>query len=174
MEVTADITRSLEVRTRVVTQILTRPSTTITTIVTLGGSPTSTPTSIPFPTTPPPDPTPTTPIAQASPSGSALNPQQLGALLGSVFGLAFLVLLICCCLSCCRRRRRLQDTMYYDDGDFSNSEVVLRSTPAWNLHRHHRGTWATVPPPVHFPPTPRYTPYSQTREAQMPGVARYP
>jgi hypothetical protein len=65
----------------------------------------------------------------------------------------------------------------------AQAEAALRSTPAWNLHRHHHqhrgvagagGTWTTVPPPVRFPPTPRYTPYSQTREAQIRGVGRYP
>ncbi|KAG7291257.1 hypothetical protein NEMBOFW57_001269 [Staphylotrichum longicolle] len=35
-------------------------------------------------------------------------------------------------------------------------------------------TWATVPPPVRFPPTPRYAPYSQSRERQIGGVGRYP
>ncbi|KAK4097184.1 hypothetical protein N658DRAFT_527229 [Parathielavia hyrcaniae] len=64
----------------------------------------------------------------------------------------------------------------YDYGNCSDNDVfqtdTLRSTPAWNLHQHYRETWTTVPPPADFPPTPRYTPYSQTREAQIPGVAR--
>lgn len=183
MEVTADPARGLEVRTRLITQTLTRPSTTITTVVTLGGGPTIAPTPTTISTTSSPFPAGTITPAPAS----ALTPQQLGAILGSVLGLAFIILVLCCCISV--RRRREQTIRYareHDEygygGGYSVSETDVfqaerwRSAPVWNLYRGRgaTGTWTTVPPPVRFPPTPRHTPYSQTREEQIRGVRRYP
>ncbi|KAL2131725.1 hypothetical protein VTI74DRAFT_4656 [Chaetomium olivicolor] len=167
--------RALEGREpRIVTQTITRPSTTIIAVVTLGDGPTS----APSPTTAPPSPTPTEPIITSPPSSSTLTPQQLGALLGCILGLAFFIMFICCCFSF---RRRPRPPIYEEEYDSSESEVVqvevLRSSPEWNLNssgREAEGRWATVPPPVHFPPTPRYMTYWQTREAQIPGVGRYP
>ncbi|KAK4032458.1 hypothetical protein C8A01DRAFT_41095 [Parachaetomium inaequale] len=199
MAMTAPTTRALQVRTRVVTQTITRPFTTITALVTLGDAPSSLPTTDPPATAPTATPSsPTTDQVTPAPlsSSSSLTPQQLGAILGSVLGFFLLVLLICCFLSFRRRLQKEQQRSsqyyhYYEDDDdiISESDVVrvetrMRGTPAWHLHRGGRGTtaagaggtWTTVPPPVRFPPTPRYTgtAYAQTREAQIRGVRRYP
>ncbi|EAQ91674.1 predicted protein [Chaetomium globosum CBS 148.51] len=181
MEVTTPTppTPHLQARTRIITQTITRPFTTITALVTLGGdSPELTTNNPPpSPTPPPPPPAPTNQqLAPAAPP-SALTPSQLGAVLGSVLGLATLILLICCILSLQRRKRRLERQQndryyYYDDGDEDEDEE-MRERGRWHS-RSGRGSWTTVPPPVRFPPTPRYTTYSQTRERQIGGVGRYP
>ncbi|KAL2145280.1 hypothetical protein VTI28DRAFT_7648 [Corynascus sepedonium] len=148
--------------------------------------------------------TPTTDQVTPAPTSSSSSsfsshPEQLGALLGSILGFAFLVLLTCCFVSFRRRqlRQRKREARayrryYYGHDDDEESDVVRvqstvrHSTPHWNLHYYdsRRGpgtgtgiktsTWTTVPPPVRFPPTPRYTTYSQTMEEQIRGVRRYP
>jgi hypothetical protein len=109
--------------------------------------------------------------------------------LGSVLGLATLILIICCMVSLQRRKRRLEreenDRAYYYYDDEEDEEEMrenglrgrVRGTAGWNSRSGMsggRGSWTTVPPPVRFPPTPRYTTYSQTREQQIGGVSRYP
>ncbi|AEO68641.1 uncharacterized protein THITE_113395 [Thermothielavioides terrestris NRRL 8126] len=196
-------------QTRVVTQTITRPFTTITAVVTLGDGPTTSTSLLPTATSTPGPPSTPDPATALSADADALTPSQLGAILGAVLGVAFVVLLVCCILSLQRRRRqalREQEMYYYyggggeeEESEYSESEVVrqerVRRTPAWN-RRHPQpqpvysswdhgapgaagfggagSTWTTVPPPVRFPPTPRYTPYRQTRERQIHGVQRYP
>ncbi|KAH6635828.1 hypothetical protein F5144DRAFT_158891 [Chaetomium tenue] len=193
MEVTTPTTLHLHARTRIITQTITRPFTTITAVVTLGGdSPEPTPNNDnppPSPTSQPPPPPPPPPtdqqITPAAPP-SALTPSQLGAVLGSVLGLATLILLICCILSLQRRKRRLEREQndryyYYDDGEGEDDGEMrergrgrgVAAGAGWHS-RSGRGPWTTVPPPVRFPPTPRYTTYSQTTERQIGGVGRYP
>lgn len=158
---------------RILTQTITRPTTTITAIVTLGDGPTSVPTA---PTNLPPATTP--PIGPISPGPPpSVTQQQLGIILGTVLGFAFLVLLLFCCLSARWRRR---PTIYVEGDEYSESDMVeveeLRRTAAWNRAAGATAAeaWTTVPPPVRFPPTPRYTPYRQTRHPQYRGVWRYP
>lgn len=196
---------ALELReARVITQIITRAFTTVTTLVTLGD-----PTAVADMVLPTEEPPPLSAPAAApaatlppAPSSGTLSPGQLGALLGSVLGFAFLVLVLCCCLSCHRRRRRQERVIVYDRGsDNSESErEVTReyytSTRDWNRLRGPGGLgfanaegmmgdaggmatrtnvgFTTVPPPVRFPPTPRYTPYRQSRWPQISGVRRFP
>ncbi|KAK0747229.1 hypothetical protein B0T21DRAFT_279372 [Apiosordaria backusii] len=158
------------------------------------------------PTTEPPPPPPPAAAPAATlppaPSSGTLSPEQLGALLGSVLGFAFLVLVLCCCLSCHRRRRRREQIVFYGTGsEYSESgtEVTREyytSTRDWNRMRGPGGLgfanaegmmgssggmprrtdagFTTVPPPARFPPTPRYTPYRQSRWPQISGVRRFP
>ncbi|KAK4234224.1 hypothetical protein C8A03DRAFT_38018 [Achaetomium macrosporum] len=178
MATTIEILQGLEARqTRVVTQTLTRPSTTITAVVTLGSGPS---TSTLSPNVPTSTSTSTGPVAPVSSTSSALTSQQLAAILGPVLGFAFLVLLLCCCLSC-RRRRQQTESTYVDEYDNASESAVVQQAGTWNGWDRRRvatGTWTTKPPPVWFPPTPRYsyTPYQyrQTSEPQIPGVRRYP
>ncbi|KAK3302724.1 uncharacterized protein B0T15DRAFT_497178 [Chaetomium strumarium] len=183
-----------ERQTRVVTQTLTRPSTTITAVVTLGSEPAiistlspNSPTIIPTPTST----TSTAPVGPATPS--SLTNSQLGAILGSVLGFAFLVLLFCCCCLSCRRRRPPLDTTYTDYAEYESDAVQQQQQQQeaartwnnyydyWDRRRVATGTWTTRPPPVRFPPTPRYYAhagpyhYRQTSEPQIPGpgVRRY-
>ncbi|KAK4248277.1 hypothetical protein C7999DRAFT_31334 [Corynascus novoguineensis] len=115
-----------------------------------------------------------TPAPTSSLSSSfSSHPEQLGALLGSILGFAFLVLLTCCLVSFRRRqlRQRKREARayrryYYGHEDDEESDVVRvqstvrHSTPYWNLHyygsRRDTGagtgiktsTWTTVPPPI--------------------------
>jgi hypothetical protein len=142
MKVTA---RALSPRTRVVTQTLTRPFTTITAVVTLGDGPPPTPTHPPPP--PPPSHSHAPETIAPAPHAGSLTPPQLGALLGSGFGLAFVALLVCCFISCNRKRQRTTNPpeYYYDyDDSLSESEVVqvetMRGTAAgWTLRQNQGG-----------------------------------
>lgn len=168
-----DAPQSVEVRQgRVITQTIVRPSTTFTTYVTLGGGPPSAPTTEPT--------TATTEIPQAIPTlipAASTSPQltndQIGAILGSVFGFIFLLFVFCCCLSFRRRRR----TLVYNSSSTSEEEVihVIRGHgqigDPWRRPTRMPGL---VPPPTRIPPTPRHTPYRQTRHVQIRGVQRYP
>ncbi|GAB1319892.1 hypothetical protein MFIFM68171_10102 [Madurella fahalii] len=158
---------------RVLTQTITRPTTTIIAVVTLGDGPTSAPaapTNLPTTTTPP-----LGPVSPGPPS--SITQQQLAIILGTVLGFAFLVVLIFCYWSA---RWRRGATIYVEDDEYSESDMVeaeeLRRAATWN--RVHGATtteaWTTVPPPVRFPPTPRYTPYRQTPHRQYRGVWLYP
>ncbi|KAK0667936.1 hypothetical protein QBC41DRAFT_131530 [Cercophora samala] len=187
---------------RVITQIITRASTTITTLVTLG-DPTAVADMAPTEGPPPPPPAAAAATLPPAPSSGTLSSGQLGALLGSVLGFAFLVLVICCCLSCRRRRRRRERVVFYPGtgSESSGSEREVRreyytSTRDWNQLRGTGGLefanaegmmgnvgsiasrtspgFTTVPPPARFPPTPRYTPYRQSRWPQISGVRRFP
>ncbi|KAK4143177.1 uncharacterized protein C8A04DRAFT_29196 [Dichotomopilus funicola] len=164
LEVTvAPAAQPLFARTRVVTQTITRPSTTIVAVVTLGDAPQPDPTvtSIIPPPPPPPAATTTTTLAPAPSTSSPLTPQQLGALLGSILGFAFVAFCICCCLTIHRRRLR-----YYrsrrrgsyssssgSSDDMTESEVVRVQTrvysggglnPAWNVPFTGRGGGVTM------------------------------
>lgn len=169
-----DAQREVEVRQgRVITQVIVRPSTTFTTYVTLGGGPPPPPTTEPTTTTHEVfHDAPT--IAPAPSTSPQLTNEQIGAILGSVFGFILLLLLLCTCLSLRRRRRMM---MMYDSSSTSSEEVVevIRG------QGHMRDPWrrqtrmpGLVPPPVMIPPTPRHTPYRQTRHVQIRGVRRYP
>ncbi|KAK4202097.1 hypothetical protein QBC40DRAFT_263573 [Triangularia verruculosa] len=202
-----DLPPALKVRAvRVITQTITRALTTITTLVTLGDPTAAMDIAQPTDEPPPPPPPAAAPAAALppAPSSGTLSPEQLGALLGSVLGFAFLVLVICCCFSC--HRRRPQEPRFVFDGtssEYSGSrsenEVTREyytSTRDWNRMRGPGGVgianvesmvggsgsmprrpgagFTVVPPPARFPPTPRYTPYQQSRWPQISGVRRFP
>lgn len=180
-EVDSDLRRDLEARQgRVITQTIVRPTTTFTTYVTLGiGPPGQTPEPPPV-TTPIPQPAPTVVVlAPANSSSSDLTSEQLGAILGSVFGFIFLLLVLCACLSLRRRGRRART--YYSSSESSEDDRVYEVQPGpvvdpWTKRRPPPGTRmpGVVPPPVTIPPTPRHSTYRQTRQTQIRGVRRYP
>ncbi|KAK3322959.1 hypothetical protein B0H66DRAFT_555572 [Apodospora peruviana] len=167
---------------RVVTQTVTRPSTTFTAYVTLGSGPASDNTVLPAPapiptTTALEEPAPTTPttvVPAPSSSSTTLTSDQIGIILGSVFGFIFLLLAVCTCLHVQRRRRRV-----YYDSETSEDEVIEVTVGGggggggdpWNRPGRMPGL---VPPPTRIPPTPRHTTYRQTRNPQIRGVQRYP
>ncbi|KAK4169575.1 hypothetical protein QBC43DRAFT_64105 [Cladorrhinum sp. PSN259] len=135
---------------------------------------------------------------------SNISSEQLGAILGSVLGFTGLVLLLCCCIAVQRKRglrtRNTERVIYvgHSESDFSGSEMEVEYTrqtsqrvPNYGRQGHFvvgaRGGssfggpprrtdagFTTVPPPVRFPPTPRYTNYVQTPYPQISGVQRYP
>ncbi|KAM7212216.1 hypothetical protein V8F06_012389 [Rhypophila decipiens] len=170
-----DVQEGVEVRQgRVITQTIAWPSTTFTTYVTLGGGPPVPPTVGP--------PTTTTEILQAAPTlapapstSPQLTSEQIGAIIGSVLGFFLVLLIWCTCLSLRRRRR----VFVYDSSSTSDTEVpVVQVIPG---HGHVGDPWrrptrmpGLVPPPTRIPPTPRHTPYRQTRHTQIRGVRRYP
>lgn len=163
----------------VVTQTITRSHTTITAIVTLGGGPTLTPT--PETTTTSASPTATVPIS-VTPQSTVLTGAQIGAIAGSVGGFVLLVLLLWYCISTSRLRGGGRTVS--SSGDGSSSEDEGMGYDPWARRRPmppqppptglRRGAPPLVPPPTRIPPTPRYTPYRQTRHAQFRGVTRYP
>ncbi|KAM7184479.1 hypothetical protein V8F20_012218 [Naviculisporaceae sp. PSN 640] len=168
-----DVQREVEVRQgRVITQVIDRPSTTFTTYVTLGGGPPPPPTTQPTTTAPgiSHDAPTVAPVPSTTPQ---LTNEQIGAILGSVFGFVLLLLLLCTCLSLKRRRRM----MMYDSSSTSEEEVVQvfrgqgQMGDPWRRPARVPGL---VPPPTRIPPTPRHTPYRQTRHVQIRGVRRYP
>ena len=186
----------------VVTQIITRPYTTITALVTLGpgGQSTTAPedtglqttalqTTVPTSTTTSaPSSTSSTPsiIVPASPSSSSsLSQSQLGAIIGSVLGFALLLLLLWYCVLQRRRQDRSRALRYADSSESETSSdatsYVVMSERRTTTAAGGGTAWVrrdpgigVVPPPPRFPPTPRYTPYRQTRAPQFRGVRRYP
>jgi hypothetical protein len=178
----------------VVTQTITRPYTTITALVTLGpGEPTSTAaqTTLPTLTSPSPSSSSSTAAAVAVPgavsaSSSALTQAQLGAIIASVLGSILLIILIWYCVAQQRRRQNEPGEVRYvleDETETSSETAEVMTMPAGGRARRMMPAdpWArgepgigVVPPPPRFPPTPRYTPYRQTRNPQIRGVRRYP
>ena len=168
---------------RVVTQIITRASTTLTALVTLG-DPTAASSSAPT-HPPPPPPAPVATTRSTHPPNSGLTPGQLGALLGSILGFFALVVVLCCCLAC-RRRPRAAEPADDSRSEMTESEAEVRYTTRftqrWNGPiygwgygpRRTDAGFTTVPPPARFPPTPRYTPYTQSPYPQIDGVRRFP
>lgn len=172
----------------VVTQIITRPYTTITALVTLGpGAPTSTAPQTTISTSTAASASTTTAIVavpgSSEASSSTLTHAQLGAILGSIFGAILLILLVWYCVNQ-RRGFDARDVRYVrsEESVTSSETVEVTMTGAGGARRTapqdpwvRRGPEITVvPPPPRFPPTPRYTPYRQTRAPQIRGVRRYP
>lgn len=191
-----DPMRGLEPRQDpVVTQTITRPYTTITAVVTLGG--------VGAAAAPSSDPAATTPVVPSSPQGSSssssssssslpvtptgssgLTPDQLGAILGSIFGVLVLAgLLWCACSPRMRprpgggRRRRLRSTETSEaDLDAERDRLRFRQEHARMMHfaMPPRPGPVLVPPPARFPPT-RPTPaYRQSSYPQIRDVRLYP
>lgn len=175
-EVDSDLRRNIEARQgRVITQTIVRPTTTFTAYVTLGSGPPGPGSPHVPPTTSVWQPAPTiVPAAPTSSSSSQLTSEQIGAILGSVFGFILLLLILCTCLSL-RRRRRIQ---MYSSSTSSEEEVIeVVAGPGgdpWTRRPGGTRLPGVVPPPTRIPPTPRHTTYRQTRHAQIRGVRRYP
>lgn len=161
----------------VVTQTITRSHTTITAVVTLGRGPTLTPTST---TTSAVSPTSSVPVSVMS-QPTALTGAQIGAIAGAVGGFVIVALLLWYCVSTSRRRGsgRSDSSSGYgsssdDNGPGYDPWARVRAVPPQHPTELRRKAPPLVPPPTRFPPTPRYTPYRQTRHPQMGGVRRYP
>jgi type IV secretory pathway VirB2 component (pilin) len=186
-----DTTSALELRQgRVVTQTITRPFTTIIAVVTLGDGPTSPPpalgSSMPTTTTTATPAAPPGPASGGSAPSSSITQQQLvGIILGTLLGVLFLVVTIWCTLSWARRRSQEAEYILEEDEYMMREAEVMaemeemRRTQAWDRAKAaaatpSTSTWTAVPPPVAFPPTPRHTPYRQTRHPQFRGTWRYP
>jgi len=172
--VDSDLRRNIVARQgRVITQTIVRPSTTFTAYVTLGSGPPGQP-RVPT-TTSTSQPPPTVVPAPPASSSSQLTSEQIGIILGSVFGFVFLLLVLCACLSL--QRRRYRNRMYSSSESSEGSVIEVVTGPGgdpWTRRPGGTRLPGVVPPPTRIPPTPRHTTYRQTRQTQIRGVRRYP
>jgi hypothetical protein len=181
---------------RVVTQTITRPYTTMTAVVTLGPGQTTTSIAPQATVTPSGATAPAAPTSSAiaipgavPSSSSGLTRTQLGAILGSVLGSIALIILLWYCVTQRRREEQARRVRYVVDDESETTSETVEVRPS--RPRHPMPSWipgvrvpdpwvraapgfGVVPPPPRFPPTPRYTPYRQTRNPQIRGVRRFP
>ncbi|KAH8898267.1 hypothetical protein GQ53DRAFT_413868 [Thozetella sp. PMI_491] len=179
------VARELEPRQgRVVTQTITRPYTTIIATVTLGGDGYGS-TSTPDPTSgaiPTDSTTSTSTLAPVTPTNSAtLTPDQLGAILGSIFGTLFLVVFFWYYCVVVRRRRRRSYGESDSESSLDERERRARMERLYRYRAMFGPEMVTRPGPALVQPLPRIPPsrptpagYRQTSYPQFRGTYRYP
>ena len=187
-----DLMRGLEPRQDpIVTQTITRPYATVTAVVTLGGVGAAAPSSdpagagaAPIPSSPPQETSSSTSLPVTPTGTSGLTPDQLGAILGSIFGVLVLAGVLWCACSARMRRPRAGDARRRRIRSNETSEADLDEERERFRRQQHarmmhfamppRPGPILVPPPARFPPT-RPTPaYRQSSHPQIRGVTLYP